>query len=69
MVTDNGWQEYKKLFEYIIKKVDKIDTTLDMAVTKIGKLEERSKLMSAFWGSMGGGVAILISIAMRFFSS
>lgn len=64
----NGWIEYKKLFEHLVATVTVIDSKLDTALIKIGKLEERSKMMSVLWGSMGGGLAVLISVAAQYFS-
>jgi len=63
---DNGWQEYKKLFENLIKKVDKIDTNLTLARIDIAKVGERSRIISALWGTVGGGLAVAIGIAVRF---
>lgn len=64
----NGWTEYKKLFEQLLIKVDVIDEKLDKALIKIARLEERNKIMSILWGSLGGGIAVLISVTAQYFN-
>lgn len=66
MSKTNGWSQYKKLFERLIDKVDSIDDKVEIISIKMGKLEERSKVMSALYGGLGAGIAIIITLAVRF---
>lgn len=62
----NGWNEYRELFKHLIGKIDSIDEKLERALIQVSKLEERNKLMSALYGALGGGIAVLSLLAIKF---
>lgn len=62
----NGWSEYRKLFEHLIVKIDSIDEKLEKALIQVSKLEERNKIMSVIYGALGGGIAVIIMLAVKF---
>ncbi len=67
-MENNGWSEYRELFKHLITKIDSIDDKLEKALIQVGKLEERNKVMSALYGALGGGLAIIITLAIKVLS-
>lgn len=63
----NGFTEYKKLFEHLVRTVNSIDQKLDKVVIDVVKLKERDRIISkVLWCLLGGGITIAVTVVVRF---
>ena len=65
-MSDNSWSEYRELFKHLLKKIDDIDEKLERALIQVSRLEERNRIMSALYGALGGGIAIIVMLAVKY---
>ena len=64
-MSENGWHEYKKLFDYLIGKVDSIDDKVGKTLIEVAKLKEKTRNTAALYGTLGGGIGVLVIFSLK----
>jgi len=60
-MNTNGWNEYKKLFEHLMKEVEKLSKKMDNMHADIAVL----KVKAGIWGILGGAITLLIFLLIK----
>ena len=66
-MSENGFNEWKKLLEDKFKKIDDIDNKVDAISIKLESIKTEVRIKSGIWGLIGGTIPVLIALAIALF--